>query len=190
MRRPRSEVPAAAVLPALDDESVKEHREESSPPTLEDIQRRLNNGVTLVFGGPIEHQERQALRRELAELRDLLAQQPPQHGRMGHNQPPEHLSLTIELRLEAIESIDRMAAELAKDTPDVAVVVESAGRLRKIWSWVCKKLDKSVDNFVGAVGTTIGVTVAAELAGIPVSEKIGKVLNMTVEWLNTVTLPF
>ncbi|MFV0335078.1 MAG: hypothetical protein ACK5JR_13535 [Tropicimonas sp.] len=176
---------------AGEEEAMADHY--GSPPTLEDIRRRVENGVVPSFGDPLERQEREALRRELAELRALLAQDPPQHGGIGHNQPPQHLALTVELKIEATDVIDQMDAELIKGTPDVAAVVESAGRLQKILSWIGKKLDKSVDGFMGAIGTAGGVAVvggvSAQLAGVPVGEKIAQVINSSLEWLNTVTLP-
>lgn len=174
--------------------AMAEHYNELPPPALEDIQRRIENGVVPSFGDPFEREEREALRRELEELRALVAQEPPLHGGIGHNQPPEQLALTVELKIEATDAIDQMDAELAKQKPDVEVVVEAAGRLQKILSWIGNKLDKSVDSFMAALGSAGGVAVVggatAQLAGVPVGEKIGQVVGTALQWLNTVTLPF
>lgn len=179
---------------AAREEAMAEHYSELPPPALEDIQRRIENGVVPSFGNPFEREEREALRRELAELRAFLAQDPPPYGGIGHNQPPEQLALTVELKIEATDAIDQMDAELAKEMPDVEVVVEAAGRLQKVLSWIGKKLDKSVDSFMAAIGSAGGVAVGggvtAQLAGVPVVEKIGQVVGTALQWLNTVTLPF
>lgn len=179
---------------AAREEAMADHYDELSSPTLEEIQQRLENGVIPSFGDPLEREGRDALSRELTELRTLLSQDPPQHGGIGHNQPPEHLVLTVELKIEATDAINQMDADLKKENPDLGAVVAATGRLQKVLSWIGKKLDKSVDSFMGAIGSAGGVAVVggltAQLAGVPVGEKIGQVVGKALEWLNTVTLTF
>ncbi|WP_226562509.1 hypothetical protein [Salipiger thiooxidans] len=175
---------------AANEDAMAERYEAPPPPTLEDIQARLESGVRPSFGDDFERQERAALRHELAELRGLLAAELSQHGGMGHNHPPDHLSLTPELNSEATDAIDKMDAELAKDAPDIAVVAESAGTLKKVLGWIAGKLDKSVDGFMTTIGTAAAGAVVAELAGFPVAERLGSVYHATLTWLDSVTLPF
>ncbi|MCF7702516.1 hypothetical protein GLR48_25420 [Loktanella sp. M215] len=58
---------------AARDGAMAEHYNEPPSPALEDIQRRIENGVVPAFGDPFEHEERVALRRKLASCaRSLL----------------------------------------------------------------------------------------------------------------------
>lgn len=175
---------------AGEDEAMADHYEPPPLPTLEEIRNRLEGGVVPSFGGPIERDERDALRREIADLRSLLVQSPASHGGVGHNQPPGKFDIAVELKIETTAVIDEIDFELAKDAPDVEAVVESAGRLQRVIAWVGKKLDKATDKFLGAIATAGGVAVAAELAGFPVAENLTQVFRSTMEWLNSVTMPF
>ena len=110
--------------------------------------------------------------------------------------PPFDLRTVIDLpkaadRTSPVTLVSARSA-LAKEKPDV--VVEWAGRLERVMSWIGRKLDKSVDSFMGAIGAAGGVAVvggvSAQLAEVPVGEKISQVMGATLEWLHTVTLPF
>ena len=174
---------------AHEDEAMAEAYEPPLP-SLDDIRGRLANGVRPNFGDPFEAQEREFLRSEIAQLREMLAQAVPGHGGMGHNNPPEDMALSVELAANVTTALTEMDAELAKPAPNVAAVVESVGKLEQALAWIAKKLDKSADGFMTALGSAGGVALVAELAGLPVSEKLAQVFNATLEWLNTVTLPF
>lgn len=152
-------------------------------PSLDEIQQRLENGVVPSFGDPLEREEREALRRELAELRTLLAQDPPSHGGIGHNQPPEHLALTVELKIEATAAIDLMDAELMKDAPDLGVFTKAIQILKKI---AVGAVALTVGGFMAAAGTDL----YAKVTDGTVQAKIINVTNKALDWLNTVTLPF
>lgn len=184
---PTSQHPAKK---AADEEAMAEHYDEPPSPSLDDIRGRLNNGVVPSFGDAYERQEREALRSDIAELREMLAQAIPQHGGMGHNHPPDDTALSVEITVNVTTALDEMDEELAKPEPDVSAVVESAGKLEIALAWIAKKLDKTVDSFMNAIGTAAGVAVGAQLAGVPVAEKVGQVLNASVQWLDNVTLPF
>ena len=121
---------------------------EPPPTTLEDIRDRLAGGVTPRFGDSLEAGCRASLRNEIARLRDLMERDAPVHGGIGHNHPPEHLALSVELTVEVKQTIEEIDAEVAKPAPNVEAVVESTSRLKKVLAWMGDKLDKSVDAFL------------------------------------------
>ena len=163
------------------------------PPTLDNIQARLEGGIVPSFGG-YEREQREVVLRELAELRSLLERELPRHGGIGHNQPPEHLSLAVELNVEVLAAADRMKAELEQDAPNVEAVANATGTLQGILSWMSRKLDKAADSFATSVGKADGVAVAGaigvQIASAPVGEMISRVITASLEWLDRVTLPF
>ena len=165
---------------------------EPPPTTLEDIRDRLAGGVTPRFGDSLEAGCRASLRNEIARLRDLMERDAPVHGGIGHNHPPEHLALSVELTVEVKQTIEEIDAEVAKPAPNVEAVVESTSRLKKVLAWMGDKLDKSVDAFLTKYWSTLGIAAAlgTGVALSPVGEWVGRVYNAALEWLDTVTLPF
>ena len=151
-------------------------------PTLAEIRERLSSGVTPRFGAADEVEGREALRNEIAELREILESMPPPRAGIGHNQPPEPLTLSVELKADVTIAIGEMDRELAKASPDVDVVVERSGVLAKALAWVAQKADKFVDAMVRAAGAGI----VADMAGIPVWETIARVYESALRWLDVV----
>ena len=143
---------------------------EPVPPTLEEIHERRASGITPKFGDPDETRGRRVLQSEIASLRDAMEDEPGRHGGMGHNRPPESLSLSDEQTEEVAEAVKEIDREAAKPVPDVDAVVESTGRLRKVLGWFARKLDMAADSFAktfGAVtGRAVGVTVVGLVAGV------------------------
>ncbi|TCP38067.1 hypothetical protein [Rhodovulum marinum] len=168
---------------ALEAEAMEDDAWDTPPPTLQEIQQRLDAGVVPSFGDPFERQQRDALRRELAELRTLLTHPTPQHGGMGHNRPPESLTLDVEVKVEVIQAIDRMDSELAREEPDLGVIARAVGTLKKI---VVAGAALTAGGFMAAAGTDL----YAKVADGTVWARINSVADSTLEWLNTVTLPF
>lgn len=171
---------------AIEDEAAAEETD-AAPPSLDEIRRRLEVGAVPRFGDPLEAEAREALRSEITQLRELLAQHAPQHGGIGHNNPPDETALLRELTVNITVTIDQIDVELAKPDPDADTVVESASKLETVLAWVFRKLDKAVDGVMNRIGV---LAVAGELAGLPIFESIGRVFNAALEWLDTVTLPF
>lgn len=164
---------------------------ESPRTTLEDIRNRLAGGTSPQFGGPVEVGCRASLRDEIAKLRELIERDTPVHGGIGHNRPPEHLALSVELTVEVKESIEKIDAEVAKPAPSVEAVVESTGRLDRVLSWMGEKLELSVNAFLTKYWSTLGVAAAlgTGVALPPIGERVGRVFNAVMEWLHAVTLP-
>ena len=166
---------------------------EPPPTTLEDIRDRLEGGVTPRFGGSLEAGSRASLRNEIARLQDLMGLDTPAHGGIGHNRPPEHLALSVELTVEVKQAIEEIDTEVAKSAPNFEAVVESTSRLKKVLAWMGNKLDISVDAFVTKYWSTLGIAAALGTTGValsPVGEWVGRVFNAVLEWLDAVTVPF
>jgi len=62
--------------------------------------------------------------------------------------------------------------------------------LQKALRWIGDKMDKAIDSFFRAAGTTAGVAAGAKVAGVPVVENLDTVVNGVLRWLDIVTLPF
>ena len=173
---------------SLDDEVANVY--EPPPPIPDDIRERLASGVALQFGDPVEAKSRSALRDEISRLRESMEQDASIHGGIGHNRPPDSLSLSVELTVEVTQAIEEIDDETAKSSPNVDAVVESTGRLEKVLAWIGRKLDKSVDGFMKTLGALGAGAGAADLAGVAVWENIAKVFRAALEWLDAITLPF
>lgn len=168
---------------ALRAEATEESPRYNPIPTLEEISQRIDNGVSPSFGDPLERQEREALRSEIAQLRKMLAQAVPEHGGMGHNQPPEQLSLTVDLKVQISQAIDQMDAELAKTAPDVGVVFTAARMLKNVLIGAAALVG---GGFMAAAGTDL----YARFADGTILEKVNLISTSAITWLNGVTLPF
>ena len=165
--------------------------EELVPPTLDDIRERLERGNRPTFGAPLEAQGRREVRSEIARLRAELARELPKHGAIGHNRPPESLSLTDELTAEVTQAADEIETEVSKPAPNVETVVQSTSRLERVVLWMGRKLDIAVDAFMARIGAAVGVaTIGGGLALSPIGESVVQVFNAVLRWLDVVTLPF
>ena len=164
--------------------------DESPPPTLDEIRGRLASENTLRFGEPIAAQGHKALRKEIAQLRDTLKPRSPARGEIGHNRPPESLTLSVELIEGVTEAADEIDREISKAVPDVDAVVEATGRLGMVLGWFVRKLDVSVDSFMKTLGALGAGAIVAGLAGFPCLEMIAKVYRAALKWLDAVLPPF
>ena len=159
-------------------------------PTLDNIRERCASGVTPKFGDPVEARSRKVLRSQIARLRDAIEEEPKHHGGIGHNHPPESLSLSLELTVEVMEAVNEIDNETTSPVPNVDAVVESTGRLGMVLGWIGRKLDLSVDSFMKTIGMLAGGAVVAESAGVPVLESVARVYQAALRWLDVVLAPF
>ena len=159
---------------------------ESPPPTLDEIRDRLASGHAPRFGDPVEAEGRQALRNEIGRLRDALEPQSSAHGGIGHNRPPESLSLSVDQTEEVTEALKELEEESSKDVPDVSAVVESTGRVGKVLGWCGRKLDVSLDSFMKTLGALGAGAVVAGFAGFPLLEAIARVYRAALKWLDAI----
>lgn len=166
--------------------------EEHEPPLpgLDEIRARLDGGARPQFGDPVEVRSRAALRNEIRSLRELMQRTPPVHGRIGHNRPPE--SLTVEMNVKITQAVDRIDEEIEHAEPNVGSVVESAGRLERVVAWIGRKFEIPIDAFMAKIGSTAGLAaiVAAGWALSPIEQKVIQVFNAARGWLEALTLLF
>ena len=168
--------------------------DDHEPPstTLEEIRNRLEGGTTPQFGNALEAGCRASLRGEIAKLRDLMERDGRVHGGIGHNQPPEHLALSVELIVEVKQTIEKIDSEVSKSSPSVEAVVEATGRLERVLAWMGKRLEISVDAFLTKYWSTLGIAAALGTGVVlsPIGERVGRAFNAALEWLDAVTLGF
>ena len=173
-----------------------DRRSHEARPSLENIRARIAEGVRPQLGDPYELETRQHLQRQIDELRAALEEQAPRHGGMGHNQPPEEMTLEPETVNELIDSTRTMADELATPTPDVSTLAERTGRLERVIAWAAAKLDLTVDAFMKRLGDLAAVGVAGGVVALATGRwqvvwiKLAEVVKSALSWLDTVTLPF
>ena len=168
----------------LDDD--EEADRESPPPTLDEIRDRLASGHAPRFGDPLEAEGRKALRNEIGRLRDALEPRSPEPAGIGHNRPPESLSLSADETEEVREALNELDEETSKDVPDVDAVVESTDRVGKVLGWLGRKLDVSVDSFMKTLGALGAGAVVAAFAGFPLLETLARVYRAALKWLDAV----
>ena len=96
-------------------------------PTPSQITARLAGGADPSFGGALDRATRLPLRRQLAELRQAVAQGMDRRHGMAPNGAPEHLNPLTEFQSGLIEAIDRFDSALEHDPPSVGPAIQAAG---------------------------------------------------------------
>ena len=127
---------------------------------------------------------------ELASRKEVLAKVEAirlaiqnRHGGMGHNRPPEGLSLPDE-SVEAVgESLAVVKAELSSPEPNVEVVAEKASVLKGIVKWAAGKLDKTIDAFCQSFGSTLGKAAVVAIPVLPFWQQLVALLGGLKDWL-------
>jgi hypothetical protein len=180
---------------AIREEAMSELDDDPKPPapTLEEIRERLDKGIAPSFGDAYEQGERQKLRDEISQLRELLAGQGAAHGGIGHNRPPEPAEIEGERLDELGDDLVNIEKELTKSAPDLDVIIEKTGRLQRLFDWGAGKFELAADAFAKRLGdaAAVGVVGFVALGGWDnVWQKISSVINVAVGWLDLVTLPF
>jgi hypothetical protein len=115
------------------------------------------------MGSPEELAYRDEITTRLNRLEEIIAGRPREHGRIGHNQPPEGLeaeeddAARIKTLTDAVASI---RAELEKPVPELSEVAQKnevvegvAARLRAA---VTRKIDVATDEFAKKLGQSAG----------------------------------
>jgi len=133
-----------------------------------------NLGAEHIAGLIAEIEERHRL---LLETRHLRAQLAPivteiSPSPIGHNNPPEALGdiLPAQSVLIVWGALDEAETELEKSKPDKSALRRIADSLLKLGAQISKyigqKVDKLLDNAAAALGTSLGLGIAAKLAGL------------------------
>ena len=168
----------------------EEKRNEDLPLTLDEVRQRLARGVDPTFGDSVETKNREVLRGEIARLRDAIEDESSRHVGIGHNRPPETMSLWNEFVVEVNEAVSQLDEETERPVPDLDAVVETTGRLEKVLAWLARKLDLSVDSFMKVLGKLAAAGVVAGLAVVPIVKLLATVHEAVLEWLGAVLPPF
>lgn len=154
--------------------------------SFEELEEIASVGQGAGLGSEKEKAARAAVLEQIAALKDDLPE-PPSHGGIGHNHPPQEFELQGEELEEAAESLDRIDAELASGEPNVEAVAQKASFLRKAVGWVAGKINMTVDAFCKSFGTTLGVATAvtfpAVVLALPYWGKLAVLLGSLKEWL-------
>ena len=103
---------------------------------LSEIKARLDDGEKINFTEADALAEMRALRDSIQELRtaiDGLSRSQDEVPGIGHNRPPSHLDVSLEVQLEVEQQLDAVEAELDSNTPDPAVVVRAAHVVKQLW---------------------------------------------------------
>lgn len=159
-------------------------------PSLEEIRRRLAEDVSPQFGNAYENESRIELQGEISRLRELLANQTPQYGGMGHNRPPDDMALTDELAADLDRALGTADSEIGKREPDVSEVAAAAGVFQRLLAWGAAKADLTLDAFLKSFGTAAGVGIVAVGDWKSIWSQLVEVSQATLKWLGIVTLPF
>ena len=159
-------------------------------PDLEGIIRDLEAGLRPSFGSEAEQQQRQELLARIAALENELAGLRPDHGGMGHNNPPEDEigAAASELADTVAEITEAIKGEVPKDDPDALAVARSASRLQRIARWLAGKGETSAEEFARAFGKSLGAAAGVALVGVVLAPAIYAVVRAAARWLAFVTL--
>ena len=107
----------------------------SGPMTLEGIKERLAESSTLILGTEEEVIARSELMALIDDFQPLLARasSAPNHGGMGHNQPPAKFEIPTNLSLTINNNVNIIVAQAQSAEPDVEATTESVGILESAW---------------------------------------------------------
>ena len=174
----------------VEEASTLTEQDDAALSSLDDIGRRLDSGVQTQFGNTREIEAREKLRASIAEFQNFLAQHVPQHGGIGHNNPPLDMALQIELTVNINPTINVINAEIAKPAPDVAAIAESTGKLRKAFLFVSGAVLLAVGGVANGFLSAAGEDIHSKLsAWKEIAPKIAQVIQAATDWLNIVPLP-
>jgi hypothetical protein len=157
-------------------------------PDVSGLADDLENGRPTLIGSPAELQMRRQLLDRIGELERELEQLRPGHGGIGHNNPPaDEDDPDPELIDFVAESAGILRTELTKEAPDALQVARAGIALRNAGHWLAGKGDAFADEFVRALGKSLGgasgkaVILVALLEALPVD---------VAAWLQAITWPF
>jgi hypothetical protein len=160
-----------------------------TPQQLPNITARIKAGATPRYGDAAERAQRQAILRRLAAIERQLEGIHPAHGGPGHNNPPEDdpAPTTEDAPAPATEdAINTVKAELEKERPDAAVVVEKTSILQEAAKWLGKRLEKFADKYVETVASAAAIATIGSIALWNLSAQLGTVVTMLTRWLGMI----
>ena len=147
---------------------------------------KLRAGVATRIGTPDEFEARRAL---LDALDRLTGKPPMQHGRIGHNYPPEGLDAvetSAALPSEVREPIEAMATELQKSEPDPIIVAEKALLFHRILRKLEKMASVAGDKFAEGFGDELGKGAGKLVTRLPYALLALPLIAPILAWLRAV----
>ena len=162
-------------------------------PDLDQLTHDLEAGKPTLVGNPAERDRRDDLLSRIDELEEELNRARPNHGGLGHNNPPaesEQNSLSPEVLAAVASSAETIRSELTKDEPDALEIARAGSALRGIAHWLAGKGDIFADEFVKAFGKSLGNGTAKAIAFAALVKLLMSIVIGVSSWLQVVTWPF
>lgn len=170
---------------AEDDDAIEdlaEHVETKSTLTFDELKVLAAEGNKPVFGTPGEAAAREKIVKASADLKALLPDETVR-GSIGHNNPPDELSLENEQIAELKTRLSEIETELAKPEPGLETVTANTSYFQNIIKWAAGKADKTVDSFCASFGDAAGKGLVASLIATSFWEKIVSFFIAVKDWL-------
>ncbi len=158
---------------------------------LDVIESRIDTGVGSTINTPLDSE----LTRELKQSIDLLRlelstlQLPQQHGGMGHNQPPENLTIDVNLTVRIENSIETVEREIEATAPKVKEIFWATKALKAIWNemldWGKTTYQTTKKLATAVIGSTIVTGLSAE--ALSLMGKLDTVIEFATKWMDFAT---
>lgn len=159
-------------------------------PDLDRLARDIEQGRSVLLGSPVELKRRAEIRAHIDELENELSRLTPEHGGIGHNNPPEDdepESRESGMLATVAESAAALRAELDKEEPDALEVAKAGVLLRNVGRWLAGKGDTFAEEFAKSFGKSLGDT-AGKCVGLALL--LTTVASWVGKWLQAITWPF
>jgi hypothetical protein len=162
-------------------------------PDLDELTAALEAGHASLTGNPADLRRREQLIGQVAAVKEQLAELRPQHGGVGHNNPPPDQEGGAETSsvLDIVEeTVDHLGAELTKEDPDVVQVGRAGRTLRNAVHWLSGKGDLFAEEFAKAFGKSLGENAGKALAVASLITLLGTLVTHIATWLQAISWPF
>lgn len=159
-------------------------------PDLDDLSRRLEAGIPVLIGTPVELRRRREIRSRIDELQNELSRLSSEYGGMGHNNPPKDEDLTsadTEVLSIMVNSSNILTAELSKEEPNALEIAKAGSSLRNLGHWLAGKGDVFADEFAKGLGKSLGENIGKAIGLAVLITTISSVIGF---WLQAITWPF
>lgn len=150
----------------------------------------LRAGRPALIGSLVEQRRRREILARIEELENELSQLAPDHGGMGHNNPPQDGEAEAQdaaVIATVAEVTTALRIELAKEEPDVIEVAKSGSVLRNVGSWLAGKGDTFADEFAKSLGKSLGDAVGK---AVGIAMLLTTISRLVGGWLQAITWPF
>lgn len=154
---------------------------------FEEAIKILEAGGVPVLGADAEVQLRSDLASSANNILAMLQPKKPEHGGMGHNQPPiddDEYALPFDLD-EVHQAAKVIATEASKETPDALAIAEASSRLAKLRKWGKEKADAAAEEFAKGFGKAAGTAAGVGFVALVVAA-VSHLLGISWQWLTAI----